>query len=594
MEPVSHFSSNIASQFILFTHIINPGLHGLAMAKTFLQVHPNGKLLVVDQAKSVGGSWAKERLYPGLKTNNVFGSYEFGDFPMVPERYGATSQGHIPGEVVHAYFCDVAAYYGIDSRLRLQTKVKSATLQEDGRWRVELESISGPQQRVSTLVASRIVVATGLTSEPYIPTFPGQEDFGGLILHSKQLKQEADNLRSRRNVVVLGGNKSAWDVCYAAARSGSQVHMVMRPTGGGPSYLWPREFSWGPFKLSLAKLSATRLFIPFDPTPYGKSGPFAFLRDFIHRTPFGQRVSQFFWNRLDARIKGLNGYDTHPEMRKLEPWTTPFWMGNSLSIHNYDTPWFDLVREGKVKIHVANLASLSKGRVHLSTGDELDADALVCCTGWNTVPTIQFDTSCATQEAPFETRMASPGDIVAAEKMINSDINYLSTLPRRTANAPEIKCPTPETSFSPYQLYRMVVPSQAMFLEKRNLAFIGLQNSIHTAIVAQAQALWITAFFDDRIRHLSGPDIDTKAVESSSLLETSYGRLRRPKECGGAAGRYPDLVFDSLPYVDTLLRDLGLSPSRKRGWFEEIFEVYLPRDYAGITEEWRENNFKYP
>ena len=127
-----------------------------------------------------------------------------------------------------------------------------------------------------------------------------------------------------------------------------------------------------------------------------------------------------------------------------------------------------------------------------------------------------------------------------------------------------------------------------MFLEKKNLAFIGLQNSIHTAIVAQAQALWITAFFGDHIRHLSGPDIDTKAVESSSLLETSYGRLRRPKECGGAAGRYPDLVFDSLPYVDTLLRDLGLSPSRKRGWFEEIFEVYLPRDYAGITEEWRE------
>ena len=89
MEPVSHFSSNIASWFIHFTHIINPGLHGLAMAKTFLQVHPNGKLLVVDQAKSVGGSWAKERLYPGLKTNNVFGSSEFGDFPMVPERYGA-------------------------------------------------------------------------------------------------------------------------------------------------------------------------------------------------------------------------------------------------------------------------------------------------------------------------------------------------------------------------------------------------------------------------------------------------------------------------------------------------------------------------
>lgn len=90
------------------------------MAKTYLQVHPKGKLVVVDQAKSIGGSWAKERLYPGLKTNNVFGSYEFSDFPMIPENYGMKSAGHIPGEVVHAYFCDVAAHYGIDSRLRLE------------------------------------------------------------------------------------------------------------------------------------------------------------------------------------------------------------------------------------------------------------------------------------------------------------------------------------------------------------------------------------------------------------------------------------------------------------------------------------------
>jgi hypothetical protein len=554
------------------------------MAKTYLEVHPNSDFLVVDGAKSVGGSWAKERLYPGLKTNNVYGSYEFSDFPMNPEKYGAKPVGHIPGNVVHAYFCDVVAHYGIDSHLRLETKVQSATLQEDGRWFIKLETINESQQHiVMTIVAVKLVLATGITSEPHIPIFPGQEDFGMPILHSKQLKSRADDIASRKKVAVLGGNKSAWDVCYSAATSGSRVHMVIRPSGGGPSYLWPRIFSWGPFNLSLALLSATRLFIPFDPTPYGKEGPFAWLRHLLHRTVVGNKICQFFWNRLDSHIKKINKYNSHPQLEKLEPWTTPFWMGNSLSIHNYDTNWFDLVREGKITIHISDVVSLSKGKIHLSTGETLDADTLVCCTGWKTNSSIHLDFGASTIDKSTDTGPES----VAAEKEICHDIRYLRKLPPRTANAPVVHGHKSKPPSSQYQLYRMVVPSQPVFLQNKNIAFIGLHSSIHAVLVAQAQALWITAFFEDKIEHLSPSSIDLKAVRLNSISESVYGWIRRPKESGGAAGKYPDLVWDSLPYVDTLLRDLGLSPNRKSSWWKEIFEVYLPRDYRDITEEWK-------
>jgi hypothetical protein len=565
------------------------------MAKTYLQIHPNGNLLVVDRAKSIGGSWAKERLYAGLKTNNIFGSYEFGDFPMIPERYAATPDGHIPGEIVHAYFCDVAAHYGIDSRLRLETKVQSAALREDGLWSIKMVSIKELEESGTTIVAAKLVIATGLTSEPYIPVFPGQENFGALILHSKELRKQADNLASRKNVVVLGGNKSAWDVCYSAARSGSRVHMVIRPSGGGPSYVWPKSFSWGPFNLSLALMSATRLFIAFDPTPYGKKGPLAFLMYFLHRTVFGQKLCQFFWNQLDSHIKKLNGYNTHTELQKLEPWTTPFWMGNSLSIHNYDTNWFDLVREGRLSIHIADLTSLSKNRVHLSTGGTLEADALVCCTGWKADPTVHIDLPCLTNESGSREKLA---ETLAVEREVNRDIFYLPKLPRRTTNAPKTCGLNSQQNFPlyqlqpsfPHQLYRMVIPSGRVCLEKKNLAFIGLHSSVHAVVVAQAQALWIAAFFQDKVKHLSPEEIDLVAVEHSSMLDSVYGKLRRPRETGGAAGRHPDLVFDSLPYADTLLKDLGLIAKRKSNWWKEIFEIYRPRDYRHIIEEWRAKN----
>ena len=153
--------------------------------------------------------------------------------------------------------------------------------------------------------------------------------------------------------------------------------------------------------------------------------------------------------------------------------------------------------------------------------------------------------------------------------------------------SPVIQDRNSQCPISSSQLYRMVVPSQRAFLEQKNIAFIGLHSSIHAVVVAQAQALWITAFFQDKVKHLSPCNIDFEAVNYNTILDSVYEKLRRPKESGGAAGKYPDLVFDSLPYVDTLLTDLGLPHNRKSNWWKEIFEVYLPRDYRGITEEWK-------
>jgi len=53
------------------------GFHGLSMAKTYLEASPSSRLLILDSASSIGGDWASHRLYPGLKSNNILGTYEF-------------------------------------------------------------------------------------------------------------------------------------------------------------------------------------------------------------------------------------------------------------------------------------------------------------------------------------------------------------------------------------------------------------------------------------------------------------------------------------------------------------------------------------
>ena len=77
-------------------------------------------MLIVDSAASVGGTWCKERLYPGLKTNNLVGTYEFGDFPMTYEGFGVKPDTHIPGAAVNDYLTQFTEHFDLTSTSSLK------------------------------------------------------------------------------------------------------------------------------------------------------------------------------------------------------------------------------------------------------------------------------------------------------------------------------------------------------------------------------------------------------------------------------------------------------------------------------------------
>ncbi|KAF4634151.1 hypothetical protein G7Y89_g3967 [Cudoniella acicularis] len=599
--------------------IVGAGWHGLALAKTYLEANSSTptNVAILDYAESIGGTWAQERLYPGLKTNNMVGSFEFSDFSMDLERYSLKPGQHIPGEVVHRYLSDFADHYGLTALIRWRTKVDSATLLDDGSWRVvysvsSLASGADSELRKGQLTAAKLVIATGLTSQPYMPAFLGQEIFQGNLFHSKELKHRAHDLTNSRNVVVIGGNKSAWDVCYTAACSGAQTHMVMRPSGGGPSWVW-KPIKFGPFTTSLSRLSLTRFFTWFDPNPFGKVWKSA--RNFLHRTAFGRRICRFFWNRLDRYVEKVNEYREDERVGMLQPWTSTFWMGNSLSIHNYESDWFELVKSGMIVVHHADVLSLSENTVKLSNGETLVTDTIVACTGWKSIPSIKFQPpeiasliglpgneggfsqnhqQGGTSQDFENIKHLDTGDAILSTKTRNKVLQSYSELASkpvriRHSNGKEEldagnfigEADEMQEHAVPYRLYRFVIPPSKELLDLRNLAFIGAHLSIHAVMLAQAQALWITAFFQDKL-----PVLNPDSVLHETYFHSEYERIRRPKEAGGSGERFPDLVFDSLPYVDLLLDDLGMRTKRKESWWKEVFQPYTLGDYRGLVQEW--------
>ena len=78
------------------------------------------------------------------------------------------------------------------------------------------------------LFTRRLSLATGRTSDPFLPHFAGQEDFGGRIFHGKQFLENRDTLQTAKAVTVFGASKSAWDAVYAYATAGVQVNWIIR------------------------------------------------------------------------------------------------------------------------------------------------------------------------------------------------------------------------------------------------------------------------------------------------------------------------------------------------------------------------------
>ncbi|KAI9044867.1 flavin-binding monooxygenase-like protein [Aspergillus affinis] len=609
--------------------IIGAGWSGLSALKTYHEVHPNARIELLETASSIGGVWAKHRLYAGLKSNNMRGTYEFSDFPMDEETFGVKDGEHIPGAVVQRYMEAFVERFNLKEMIRLGVRVESVRGDDQGNeggWvletvestdifatKTEEKEVEKPNQTIHT---RKLIVCTGITSQSYLPTYEGQDTYAAPLLHCRDLPLHQDRIfQPNARVTVFGGTKSAWDAVYAAASAGAHVDWIIRSNGHGPVWMAPPYVT--PLKKWLEKLVTTRLLTWFSPCIWGPAN--TGIRHLLHGTWLGRKITDAFWFILGDDVVKLNRYDAHPETRKLKPWVSPFWVASGLSILNYPTNFFDLVTGGRVQVHVNQISHLSERAVHLvhlldKNGDSdeskvsdteslvLPSDALISCTGWQATPNLNFQASEWLPHPDLALGFPWSEDPIPKPMVSAADSEILTRFPRLIdqPSLPSSYKPlapgAPATARHPFRLYRFMVPPA--LAASRSIAFMGLTMTINTTMVAQAQALWIAAYFGDFMAltprercpedlraELHDKGTVNEATDVDLLWETAlhsqFGVHRYP---GGFGKRNPDFVFDALPYVDLLLGDLGLDIGRKQGGLKWL-EPYGMEDYQGLVGE---------
>jgi dimethylaniline monooxygenase (N-oxide forming) len=224
------FSERHKNQPPLRVAVIGAGVAGL---QTLRALKARGiQATALEASSNVGGVWRSNYDNFGLQVPKQL--YEFQDFPMDSCKWGE----YPTGPQVQNYIERFTDSYDLRKNIQFNTKVtsvvpKATTTTSTTTWTIQLEQNDG---KSTTQEFDYLVVATGLYGgmKKNIPTFPGQDKFKGTMVHSTYFT-DAASLVGNKNVLVIGGGKSAIDCAVNSARAGASSVTLLQRTAHWPT-----------------------------------------------------------------------------------------------------------------------------------------------------------------------------------------------------------------------------------------------------------------------------------------------------------------------------------------------------------------------
>ncbi|KAJ0878271.1 putative indole-3-pyruvate monooxygenase [Helianthus annuus] len=194
--------------------IVGAGPSGLATAACLHQQSiPYIILEREDCIASLFNKKAYNRLHLHLAKN-------FCQLPHLP--FPASFPTYVPKADFLKYLDDYAAHFKINPRFC--NRVKFAKYEEDEeKWKVEAEVVGGGVNRYE---GRFLVVATGETSDVFIPEVDGLSDFKGEVIHSTDYKSGKGY--ENKKVLVVGAGNSGMEIALDLSNYGAKTSIVVR------------------------------------------------------------------------------------------------------------------------------------------------------------------------------------------------------------------------------------------------------------------------------------------------------------------------------------------------------------------------------
>jgi indole-3-pyruvate monooxygenase len=223
---------------------------------------------IIEKDSTVASSWRAR--YERLRLHTVKHS---SGLPMMP--FPREYPRYVPRDLMIRYLQDYAERF--DLRPRFNQTVRSVRRADDG-WFVKTDD--------GLRCVRTVVVATGYSAVPHLPSIEGSDRFAGPMLHSSSYV----NARpfEGRSVLVVGLGNSGAEIALDLAENGAQTTLSVRAA----TYLARRD----PFGVPIQQLSILSAFLP------------ATARDKIFRLILDLTVGNLRKYGIERPVKGVTAW----------------------------------------------------------------------------------------------------------------------------------------------------------------------------------------------------------------------------------------------------------------------------------------------
>ncbi|MGF1658933.1 MAG: NAD(P)/FAD-dependent oxidoreductase [Rubrimonas sp.] len=339
--------------------IVGGGQGGIALGARLRQL--GVPTIIVEKNERPGDSWRKR--YKSLCLHDPVW-YDHLPYLPFPPNWPVFSPKDKIGDWLEMYARIMELnYWG-------STTCKSATYDDAKKeWTVVVDR-AGEEV---VLRPKQLVLATGMSGKPNMPSFPGMEKFKGDQHHSSQ-HPGPDAYRGEK-AVVIGSNNSAHDICAALWENDVDVTMVQRSSTHIVRSDTLMEIGLGALYSEQAVANGIdhhKADLIFASVPY------AILHEF--QIPLydqmKERDAEFYAGLEKAGFQLDWGADGSGLFMKYLRRGSGYYIDIGAS---------QLIIDGEIKLKHGQVTEITETGVKLDTGEELPADVIVYATGYGSM-----------------------------------------------------------------------------------------------------------------------------------------------------------------------------------------------------------------
>jgi indole-3-pyruvate monooxygenase len=335
--------------------IIGAGFCGITVAAS-LKKFGIENFVIIEKGETVATIW--KNAYERLVTQNPYFTLPFF---AGKQKY---STFKTKDEIVN-YLTEYAHKFQVYSHISFAEEVQNINKinnQIDNYWQI--------QTNKDILKSKILVICTGLTNEPIIPSFLGQQDFAGDIIHSSIYKNGIP-YKNKKTLVIGSGNSSAEIALDLYEHRAASVDMLIR----GKRWVFP-----------LYPRLRTLQYWLWRSRSYFKH---LFNQNTIDsRIEAMERAIDFSPDELQADIKetdkfiqrfalDLSAYYIYPEDKGAM----------DMEVNYGRVAWVDRgtvkqIKQGNIQVISSGIQQLTKNGVIFTNGKSQDYDAIILGTGF--------------------------------------------------------------------------------------------------------------------------------------------------------------------------------------------------------------------